>query len=284
MTKRNSQLPEIWRRYKKNKAAMVGLVILIFIILIAVFADVIVPYEKCIEQVGSERLQGPSAAHWFGTDDLGRDLFARVIHGSRYSLLIGVSTSLMALAAGAILGASAGYFGGMVDNIICRITDVFMCVPPILLSLAVVAALGSNMKNLIIAITVSCIPGNIRLIRSVVLTVAEQDYVEAARSYGASHARSIFKYVLPNAMGPIIVNTTMAISDMILSAAGLSFIGMGIQPPSPEWGALLSNAQKYMFTSLYLLIFPGIFILLSSLSFNLVGDGLTDALDPKLKD
>ena len=284
MTKRNSQLPEIWRRYKKNKAAMVGLVILIFIILIAVFADVIVPYEKCIEQVGSERLQGPSAAHWFGTDDLGRDLFARVIHGSRYSLLIGVSTSLMALAAGAILGASAGYFGGMVDNIICRITDVFMCVPPILLSLAVVAALGSNMKNLIIAITVSCIPGNIRLIHSVVLTVAEQDYVEAARSYGASHARIIFKYVLPNAMGPIIVNTTMAISDMILSAAGLSFIGMGIQPPSPEWGALLSNAQKYMFTSLYLLIFPGIFILLSSLSFNLVGDGLTDALDPKLKD
>ena len=284
MTKRNSQLPEIWRRYKKNKAAMVGLVILIFIILIAVFADVIVPYEKCIEQVGAERLQGPSAAHWFGTDDLGRDLFARVIHGSRYSLLIGVSTSLMALAAGAILGASAGYFGGMVDNIICRITDVFMCVPPILLSLAVVAALGSNMKNLIIAITVSCIPGNIRLIRSVVLTVAEQDYVEAARSYGASHARIIFKYVLPNALGPIIVNTTMAISDMILSAAGLSFIGMGIQPPSPEWGALLSNAQKYMFTSLYLLIFPGIFILLSSLSFNLVGDGLTDALDPKLKD
>ena len=284
MTKRNSQLPEIWRRYKKNKAAMVGLVILIFIILIAVFADVIVPYEKCIEQVGAERLQGPSAAHWFGTDDLGRDLFARVIHGSRYSLLIGVSTSLMALAAGAILGASAGYFGGMVDNIICRITDVFMCVPPILLSLAVVAALGSNMKNLIIAITVSCIPGNIRLIRSVVLTVAEQDYVEAARSYGASHARIIFKYVLPNAMGPIIVNTTMAISDMILSAAGLSFIGMGIQPPSPEWGALLSNAQKYMFTSLYLLIFPGFFILLSSLSFNLVGDGLTDALDPKLKD
>ena len=284
MTKKKSQLPEIWRRYRKNKAAMMGLVILIFIVLIAVFADLIVPYEKCIEQVGAERLQWPSAQHWFGTDDLGRDLFARVIHGSRYSLLIGVSTSLMALVAGAILGASAGYFGGMIDNVICRITDVFMCVPPILLSLAVVAALGSNMKNLIIAITVSCIPGNIRLIRSVVLTASEQDYVEAARSYGASHARIIFRYVLPNAMGPIIVNTTMAISDMILSAAGLSFIGMGIQPPSPEWGALLSNAQKYMFTSLYLLIFPGLFILLSSLSFNLVGDGLTDALDPKLKD
>lgn len=282
--KKKSPLAEIWRRYKKNKAAMVGLVILSVILFLAIFADWIVPYSKCIEQVGSERLQGPSMQHLFGTDEYGRDLFARVIHGSRYSLFIGVATSLMALVIGSILGASAGYFGGVVDTVICRIIDVFMCVPPILLSLAVVAALGTSMKNLIIAITVSSIPGNVRLIRSLVLTAAEQDYVEAARSYGASHARIIFRYVLPNAMGPIIVNTTMAISDMILSAAGLSFIGMGIQPPSPEWGALLSNAEKYMFTSPYLLLFPGIFIMLSSLSFNLVGDGLTDALDPKLKD
>lgn len=282
--KRNSQLAEIWRRYKKNKAAMVGLVILVIILFLAVFADLIVPYSKCIDQIGAERLQGPSLQHFFGTDEYGRDLFARVIHGSRYSLFIGVATSLMALVIGAVLGASAGYFGGVADTVICRIIDVFMCVPPILLSLAVVAALGTSMRNLIIAITVSCIPGNVRLIRSLVLTVAEQDYVEAARSYGTSHARIIFRYVLPNAMGPIIVNTTMAISDMILSAAGLSFIGMGIQPPSPEWGALLSNAQKYMFTSPYLLLFPGMFIMLSSLSFNLVGDGLTDALDPKLKD
>ena len=233
--------------------------------------------------MGADRLQWPSVAHWFGTDEFGRDVFARVVHGARYSLFIGMATSLMALVAGAILGASAGYFGGMVDNVICRIIDVFMCVPPILLSLAVVAALGTSMRNLIIAITISCIPGNVRLIRSVVLTVADQDYVEVARSYGASNARIIFRYVLPNAMGPIIVNTTMAISDMILSAAGLSFIGMGIQPPSPEWGALLSAAQTYIFTSPYLLAFPGVFIILSSLSFNLVGDGLTDALDPKLK-
>lgn len=283
-TRTHAQLAEFWRRYKKNKTAVVGLVILCVIVGVAVFADLIVPYSKCIEQVGADRLQWPSAAHWFGTDEFGRDLFARVIHGARYSLFIGVATSLMALVVGAILGASAGYFGGVVDNVICRIIDVFMCVPPILLSLAVVAALGSSMKNLIIAITISCIPGNVRLIRSVVLTVAEQDYVEVARSYGASHARIIFRYVLPNAMGPIIVNTTMAISDMILSAAGLSFIGMGIQPPSPEWGALLSAAQQYIFTSPYLLVFPGVFIILSSLSFNLVGDGLTDALDPKLKD
>lgn len=282
--KKHAQLKEFGRRYKKNKAAVVGLVLLCIIVGMAVFADLIVPYAKCVEQVGADRLQWPSVAHWFGTDEFGRDVFARVVHGARYSLFIGVATSLMALVAGAILGASAGYFGGMVDNVICRIIDVFMCVPPILLSLAVVAALGTSMRNLIIAITISCIPGNVRLIRSVVLTVADQDYVEVARSYGASNARIIFRYVLPNAMGPIIVNTTMAISDMILSAAGLSFIGMGIQPPSPEWGALLSAAQTYIFTSPYLLAFPGVFIILSSLSFNLVGDGLTDALDPKLKD
>lgn len=278
------QFAEFWRRFRKNKSAVAGLLILVLLVGMALFADLIVPYARCVEQVGADRLQRPSAAHFFGTDEFGRDLFARVVHGSRYSLFIGVATSLMALAAGAVLGASAGYFGGMVDNVICRIVDVFMCVPPILLSLAVVAALGTSVRNLIVAITISCIPGNVRLIRSVVLTVAEQDYVEVARSYGASNARIIFRYVLPNAMGPIIVNTTMAISDMILSAAGLSFIGMGIQPPSPEWGALLSAAQTYIFTSPYLLVFPGLFIILSSLSFNLVGDGLTDALDPKLKD
>lgn len=283
-SRKHAQLSEFWRRYRKNKTAVLGLILLVFIVGMAIFADLIVPYEKCIEQVGADRLQGPSLQHIFGTDEFGRDLFARIVHGSRYSLLIGLVTSLMALVAGAILGASAGYFGGMVDNIISRIIDVFMCVPPILLSLAVVAALGTNLRNLIIAITVSCIPGNVRLIRSVVMTTAEQDYVEAAKSYGTSNARIIFRYVLPNAMGPIIVNTTMSISDMMLSAAGLSFIGMGIQPPSPEWGALLSNAQTYLFSAPYMLLFPGMFILASSLAFNLVGDGLTDALDPKLKD
>ena len=282
--RRIAMLKEFWRRFRKNKTAMLGLVILTLIVAMAVCADLIVPYAKCIEQVGADRLQGPSLKHLFGTDELGRDLFARVVHGSRYSLFIGVATSLMALAAGAVLGASAGYFGGRIDNLIMRVCDVFMCVPPILLSLAVVAALGSSMRNLIIAITISCIPGNIRLIRSVVLTVAEQDYVEAARSYGTGNRRIIFRYVLPNAMGPIIVNTTMMISDMILSAAGLSFIGMGIQPPAPEWGALLSNAQTYLFNAPYMLFFPGLFIILTSLSFNLVGDGLTDALDPKLRD
>ena len=282
--RRMVQVKEFWRRFTKNKTAVLGLSIMIFILLIVIFADVIVPYSKCIEQAGAERLQGPGPKHFFGTDEYGRDLFARVIHGSRFSLFIGVATSLMALVFGSLIGASAGYFGGMIDNAIMRVVDVFMCVPPILLSLAVVAALGTTLRNLIIAMTISCIPGNVRLIRSVVLTVAEQDYVEAARSYGTGNGRIILRYVLPNAMGPIIVNTTMMISDMILSAAGLSFIGMGIQPPAPEWGALLSNAQTYLFSAPYMLLFPGLFIIITSLAFNLVGDGLTDALDPKLKD
>ena len=282
--RRMVQVKEFWRRFTKNKTAVLGLSIMILILLIVIFADVIVPYSKCIEQAGAERLQGPGPKHFFGTDEYGRDLFARVIHGSRFSLFIGVATSLMALVFGSLIGASAGYFGGMIDNAIMRVVDVFMCVPPILLSLAVVAALGTNLRNLIIAMTISCIPGNVRLIRSVVLTVAEQDYVEAARSYGTGNGRIILRYVLPNAMGPIIVNTTMMISDMILSAAGLSFIGMGIQPPAPEWGALLSNAQTYLFSAPYMLLFPGLFIIITSLAFNLVGDGLTDALDPKLKD
>lgn len=283
-TKQRNAFTEFWRRFRKNRTAVVGLCIMVFIIGIALFADLIVPYSKCIDLNASDRLQWPSAEHLFGTDEYGRDMFARVIHGSRYSLFIGVATSLLALVFGAILGASAGYFGGVVDTIICRVVDIFLSVPPILLSLAVVAAMGTNMRNLIIAMTISCIPGDVRLIRSVVLTVSGQDYVEAARSYGTSNARIIFRYVLPNAMGPIIVNTTMSISNMILSAAGLSYLGMGVQPPAPEWGSLLSDAQSYMFSSPYLLFFPGVFIVLASLAFNLVGDGLTDALDPKLKD
>ena len=282
-SKKNSQIKEIWRRYKKNKTAMIGLVLLLLILLTAIFADLITPYENAVAQVGKERLQAPNSVHWFGTDQLGRDLFARVVHGSRYSLLIGISTSIFSLIIGGFLGAACGYYGGKLDDLVMRLMDIVMSVPPVLLSLAVVAALGADLRNLLIAITISCIPSTVRLIRSVVLTVVDQDYVEAASSYSASDLRIIFKYVVPNAMGPIIVNTTMGISGMILSAAGLSFIGMGVQPPSPEWGSLLSEARQYMFKASYLLYFPGCAILLAALSFNLVGDGLRDALDPKLK-
>ncbi len=283
-SKKNSQVKEIWRRFKKSKTAMLGLVLLVFILLIAIFADLIVPYQEAITQDPANRLQGPSAEHWFGTDEIGRDLFARIVHGSRYSLLIGISTSIFALLIGGLRGAAAGYYGKTVDNVIMRLVDVVMTVPPILLSLAVVAALGANLRNLLIAITISCVPSMVRMVRSVVLTVIDNDYIEAARSYGGSDLRIILKYVIPNALGPIIVTTTMNVSSMILSASGLSFLGMGVQPPAPEWGALLSDARQYMFNAPYLLYIPGIFIVLAALCFNLAGDGLRDALDPKLKD
>ena len=283
-SKKNSQVKEIWRRFKKSKTAMLGLVLLVFILLIAIFADLIVPYQEAITQDPANRLQGPSAEHWFGTDEIGRDLFARIVHGSRYSLLIGISTSIFALLIGGLLGAAAGYYGKTVDNVIMRLVDVVMTVPPILLSLAVVAALGANLRNLLIAITISCVPSMVRMVRSVVLTVIDNDYIEAARSYGGSDLRIILKYVIPNALGPIIVTTTMNVSSMILSASGLSFLGMGVQPPAPEWGALLSDARQYMFNAPYLLYIPGIFIVLAALCFNRAGDGLRDALDPKLKD
>lgn len=282
-SKKTNQMKEIWRRFRKSKTAMLGLCLLIFVLCIAIFADVITPYENAISQ-SANRLDGPSAAHIFGTDELGRDLFARIVHGSRYSLLIGVSTSVLALVIGGLLGAIAAYYGGWVDNIIMRLTDVVMTVPPILLSLAVVAALGGSLRNLLIAITISCVPSMLRLVRSVVLGVVDEDYIEAARSYGASDMRIILKYVIPNALGPIIVTTTMNVANMILSAAGLSFLSLGVQPPAPEWGALLSDAKTYMFTAPHLLYIPGIFIVIAALSFNLAGDGLRDALDPKLKD
>lgn len=282
-SKKTNQMKEIWRRFRKSKTAMLGLCLLIFVLCIAIFADVITPYENAISQ-SANRLDGPSAAHLFGTDELGRDLFARIVHGSRYSLLIGVSTSVLALVIGGLLGAIAAYYGGWVDNIIMRLTGVVMTVPPILLSLAVVAALGGSLRNLLIAITISCVPSMLRLVRSVVLGVVDEDYIEAARSYGASDMRIILKYVIPNALGPIIVTTTMNVANMILSAAGLSFLSLGVQPPAPEWGALLSDAKTYMFTAPHLLYIPGIFIVIAALSFNLAGDGLRDALDPKLKD
>ena len=282
--RKESQLKEIWRRMRKNKAAMVGLVIFLIFVAVALLADVIVPYDMAITQNGAERLLPPSAEHWFGTDTYGRDVFARVIHGSRVSLSIGVGTSLITLVVGGMLGAMAGYYGGAVDNIIMRIMDTFMCIPFMLLALAIVAALGPSMTNLLIAITISNIPSTTRLVRSCILTVVDQDYVEAAKSYCANDLRIIVKYILPNAMGPIIVNTTMGMASMILAAAGLSFIGMGIQPPDPEWGSMLSSARDFMRTSPHLLYIPGIAIVLSVLSINLVGDGLRDALDPKLKD
>lgn len=281
--KKNSNLAVIWRNFRRNKTAMIGFVFLILILLVVIFADVIVDYDKAIIQDASIRLQKPSAAHWFGTDNYGRDVFARVIHGSRTSLIIAITSTAGALLCGGILGAVAGYYGGAADNIIMRIMDILMCIPALLLALAVVAALGSNTVNLVVAISLSTAPGYARIVRASLLSVSGQAFVEAAKSYGANDFRIVFKYIIPNAMGPIIVQATMGVASIILAASALSYLGMGVQAPAPEWGAMLSDARDFLQGSGYLLYIPGFAIVLSALSFNLAGDGLRDAMDPKLR-
>lgn len=282
--KKKSKFHEVWKRYKKNKAAMVGLILICILIVMSIFANVIADYDTmAIEQNSKDRLKGPSKEHWFGTDAYGRDVFARIIHGSRISLFIGIVSTAFCLLIGGFLGAFAGYYGGIVDSVIMRVLDTIMSIPSILLSLSIVAALGTGMRNLMIAVTISRIPSFTRIIRASILTVVGQEYIEAAKSCGTREHRIILVHILPNAMGPIIVQATMSVAQTILTAAGLSFIGMGIQPPSPEWGSMLSESREYMRYAPYLTIFPGLAIVISALSLNLIGDGLRDALDPKLK-
>lgn len=282
--KKKSQLAEIWHRFKRNKAAMAGLIVLIVISLLAILAGLFGSYQDALTQNGAIRLSSPSLQYILGTDHYGRNEFLRIIYGARTSLTIGLISTLLSVGIGSLLGAIAGFYSGTVDNIIMRIMDVFMCIPGMLLALAIVAALGNSMTNLLIALTVTYIPTFTRLTRSAILSVSGADFVEAARSYGASDWRIITKYILPNALGPVIVQATMSVSGIIISAAALSYLGMGIQPPAPEWGAMLSEAKEFMTRAPYLLYIPGISILLAALSFNLLGDGLRDALDPKLKD
>ena len=281
--KKLSRSAEVWRRYRKSPTAMIGLAIISVIILGAIFADIIVPYDYGIKQVIPDRLQGPSLKHLFGTDDLGRDLFSRVIHGSRSSLVLGILTTAVATLIGGFLGGICAYYGNRVDNIIMRLLDVITSIPSTLLSLSIVAALGPGIRNLVIAITVSRVPTFARVIRSAVLNIVNQEYIEAAKAGGTRNLRIMLRHVYPNAMSPIIVQCTMSISQLILQAAGLSFLGMGMQPPAPEWGALLNSARDFMRTAPHLMLFPGIAIVLAALAFNLVGDGLRDAFDPRLK-
>ena len=281
--KKQSSVLEIWDAIRRNKAAMLGLVILLLFILITIFADLIAPYELVTTQT-RDILQPPSAQHWFGTDDLGRDVFARVIHATRVSLAIGLIATVLSVLVGGILGSVAGYKGGKLDEFLMRLMDALMCIPSTLLALAIVAALGTSMTNLILAITISSVPGVARVIRAVIINIVDEDYITAAISYSENDYRIITRYVLPNAVGPVIVYATMSISATILTAAGLSFIGMGVQPPTPEWGYMISEAQGSMRYASYLIMFPGFALLLASLAFNLLGDGLQDALDPKMRD
>lgn len=275
---------DMWFRLKQNKAAMFGLVVVIFLIVAAIVAQFAIDYSDVVEPNADECLQAPSREHIFGTDDKGRDLFIRVMYGAKYSLTFGIVCTLFSLLAGAALGAAAAFFGGKVDSAITFVVDAAMCIPGTLLSLSLVAVLGKGFINLIIAITISSIPSFARIVRSILLTVVEQDYIEAAHALGVSNLRIIFVHALPNAIGLIVVNAAMNVSGLIMSAAGLSFIGMGIQPPNPEWGAMLSDALEYMRICPHIVIFPAIAIVLTALSFNLLGDGLSEALDPRMKE
>lgn len=281
--KKQSQTKEIWRRFKKSKGAVIGLIMLAAILVIIIFANFITPYEMVSKQDLANKLASPSAQHWFGTDHFGRDVFARVIHGGRTSLSIAILATISSCILGSALGAIAGYFGGKVDSIIMRALDIFMSVPDILFTMAVVFALGANFVNLLVALTLAYFTNYVRLVRSQVLNLAELEYVEAARAGGSSSARIIMSHILPNAMGVIIVNTTLNVAKIILYESTLSFLGLGMPPPAPEWGLMLSEAREFMRNAPHLMFFPSLAIVLSACSVNLIGDGLRDALDPHLK-
>ena len=228
-------------------------------------------------------MQGPSGAHWLGTDEFGRDILARLIHGARVSLKVGILAVGLSIIVGGILGAISGFYGGTIDNIIMRAMDIFLAVPSILLAIAIVSALGPSMINLMIAISVSSVPTYARIVRASVLSIRDQEFIEAAKAIGASNTRIIFKHIIPNALAPVIVQGTLGVANAILSIAGLSFIGLGIQPPAPEWGSMLSGGRQYLRYAWWVTTFPGLAIMITILSLNLLGDGLRDALDPRLK-
>lgn len=282
--KKRSQWREVWRMLKKNKMALVGLGILVILVLLALFADVIADYDTVvIKQNLANRLKGPSAEHWLGTDEFGRDIFARLVHGARVSLKVGIIAVGISIIFGGILGALAGFYGGRIDNIIMRIMDVFLAVPSILLAIAIVSALGPSIINLMVAISISSVPRYARIVRASVLSIRDQEFVEAARAIGANNARIIFRHIIPNSLAPVIVQGTLGVASAILSTAGLSFIGLGIQPPAPEWGSMLSGGRQYLRYAWWVTTFPGVAIMITILSLNLLGDGLRDALDPRLK-
>ena len=282
--KKKSQIMSIWHRFKKNKLALFGLAVFAFMLFIAIFANFIVDYERdAITQHMADRFKPPSAEHIFGTDGFGRDMFARIIFGARISLFVGVITIALALVAGALIGASAGYYGGKIDEFLMRIMDVFLAIPQMILAIAIVAALGTGMVNILIALTVAQVPKFARIVRASILTVKTQDFIEAAKACGTSDSRIIAKHIIPNAIGPIIIQATLNVATTILVIAALSFVGLGIQPPTPEWGSLMADAKSQMRYHEYLIIIPGLFIAFTVMALNLMGDGLRDALDPRLK-
>jgi peptide/nickel transport system permease protein len=294
--KQKTVFQEFWRRFKKNKLAVAGLIIVVIYILMAIFADIFFSYDFITENQISNAFvppfttaeidsNGTTVQHLYilGADNFGRDILGRIIHGARVSMVIGFTTIAFAGIIGSALGAIAGYYGGKIESIIMRGTDILLAIPNILFALAIVAALGPSFQNLLLAIGITSIPAFVRLMRASVLTIKNQEFIEAARALGARDFRIIVRHIMPNCMAPIIVQATLGIAQSILSATSLSFLGLGIQPPSPEWGNMLSDARSYISYAPHTLLFPGLAIMTVILAYNLIGDGLRDALDPKLK-
>ena len=273
---------EAFWQLKKNKLAVFGAFIIIFFVLVAIIAPFIAPYGYDQLHAG-ERLTGPSAQNWFGTDDLGRDIFTRIVYGARISLFVGFFSVTGALVMGTLLGVIAGFFGRWIDLLISRIFDVLLAFPSILLAIAIVAILGPSLQNALLAIAIINIPIFGRLVRSRVLSIREEEYILAAKALGMKNSRILFHHILPNSVAPIIVQATLSFGSAILEAAALGFLGLGAQPPTPEWGKMLSDARQYIQTAPWTVLFPGLSIMLVVLGFNLLGDGLRDALDPKMK-
>ena len=272
----------VWKRLSKSKTAMAGLVIITAIIFMAIFADVIAPYAYDKPDYDAI-FEYPSAEHWMGTDDLGRDIFSRVIYGTRVSLVIALMSVTISITCGVALGVTAAYFGGAYETVVMRLLDGFMAIPSLLLAISISSALGSGQLQTAIAIAISNIPTFARVSRASVMTVKESEFVEAARSIGARSKRIMLKHILPNALAPIFVQATLNIVNAILTIAMLSLIGLGIEPPTPEWGSMLSQGRAYIRDFWPIVTFPGVMIMVTVISFNMLGDGLRDALDPRLK-
>ncbi|WP_262177235.1 nickel transporter permease [Saccharococcus sp. Marseille-Q5394] len=273
---------EAWRNFRKSKVAVAGMVIILFFVLLAIFGPFIAK-EGINQQMPADRLQPPSAEYLLGTDDFGRDILSRIIHGARISLSVGFLSVIASVIVGSFLGIVAGYYGRWTDTIISRIFDIMLAFPSILLAIAIVSVLGPGLENALIAIAIINVPNFGRLIRSKVLSIKEDEYIMAAKAIGMKDARILFSHILPNSMAPVIVQGTLAVATAILEAAALGFLGLGAQAPQPEWGKMLADSKSYLQSAPWTMIFPGLSIMLTVLGFNLMGDGLRDALDPKMK-
>ncbi|WP_322509557.1 ABC transporter permease [Anaerolinea sp.] len=292
-TERWSPTREAWRRLRRHRSAQIGMIILGLMVLVAIFAPLIAPYDPVKQMQDVKRREPPcihllgcpadKPQHIFGVDGNFRDLFSRVVFGSRLSLQIGFATIGFAILVGGLLGAISAYAGGWVDNLIMRIMDVLMAFPSLLLAIAIVAVLGTGLINALLAIGIVSIPRYARLVRATVLQVREMEYVQASRALGAGGLHILFLRILPNAITPLIVQGTLGIAGAIIDAAALSFLGLGAEPPTPEWGLMLGEERNSVFNAPHLVFFPGLAIMLTVLSFNLLGDGLRDALDPRLR-